>query len=325
VEIAETGIAPFDIVSARLYMEQLIADCKLDSVLVNLTGGTKTMSIGAYAAVQNKKASAIYVDTANEKLIWLDSKGQLKAEPFILRPISVATALAAHGRFINEKKTKSEQPTTAQLTFMQGCLGHLSDLVRFVYAIKYQLTQSGRHWPKIVPVSSFFLKTAIEQSAMVHLTNNNAVIDKKTGGFFLGGKWLEAFVYVALRESGLFDDTRVNVSLTGVENELDVLCTYHGRLALIECKSGQILATREGKTSDSVRKEQQAILNRMRALRDLIGGTFAQSFVATPVLQSEIPAAVRSRAEEYRITEILTRGKLGQVEKHVYRNLSAKL
>ncbi len=62
----------------------LIERGSFSTTVVNFTGGTKCMSVGAFLAAREAGVMALYVDTANERLIWFHpdrqcSCGELRA------------------------------------------------------------------------------------------------------------------------------------------------------------------------------------------------------------------------------------------------------
>lgn len=118
------------------------------------------------------------------------------------------------------------------------------------------------------------------------------------GRSFLTGKWLDAMTYVLLQDSNLFDDVQSELCLHGVENELDVLVTCKGQMAIIECKSGDLGG--------------QTTLNKLQAIRSR-PGIFARMFFVTSRNKDDVDDNFRNRAKEYGVREIITAKSLRDV------------
>lgn len=288
VESAEPAVGAYGINETREIVAEIIQKEAANSVTVNFTGGTKCMSIGAYQAAQEAGAGAVYVDTANETLVWFRD-AEPEPESFRLEGrLTVPLYLQANGRVVDEKRTEKHH------------------LIPAAYEAARQLVLS---WPHCVSSLEIFGK-AISQGQSV--VDNVAVIDEVAriliehhfvqrqpegwrimpiGKAFLGGKWLEAMVHIMLEGSKLFDDVASELRLAGVESELDVLVTRNGVLAIIECKSGDLGG--------------QTTLNKLQAIRTGFG-TFARTFFVTSRESSQVNDAFRNRAREHGVRAIIT-------------------
>lgn len=99
VKLADPSIGAYGIAETQQLIADLIREESPDRAIVNFTGGTKCMSIGAYLAAQDARVPALYVDTANEKLIWFDQDGQVRQDEFDLaRRLTVDIYLRANGQ-----------------------------------------------------------------------------------------------------------------------------------------------------------------------------------------------------------------------------------
>ena len=86
---------------------------------------------------------------------------------------------------------------------------------------------------------------------------------------WLGGRWLEAYVYDTAVQCG-FDDVQTGVEIffgsTRVGNEIDVLIEHNTRLTIISCKTGRMDTNH---------------LSELVTLADEAGGLFANAIVVT--------------------------------------------
>jgi hypothetical protein len=266
--------------------------------IVNFTGGTKCMSIGAYLAAQQVGCTALYVDTANEKLVWFYSNGEVGEEEFDLAGrLTVRRYLQAYGKHVDEEWT-------------QKCA--LSEQALAVGRILVRL------WPDCADTLGVFHQKINAKSIISRAEVDDKVaavfkehnfISETSGGwratdqgqFFLTGGWLEAVVYVLFLDSQYFDDVQAGLQLRGVRNELDVVVVHKGQLAIIECKSGK-LAGEAG----------QAALNKLQAIRTGVG-TFARTFFVSNRKSNEIEDTFRTRAQEHGVRQIITAEDLLQI------------
>ena len=145
---------------------------------VNLTGGTKIMSLAAMLAAFGTDVPLLYVSTEEKKIIHYRSDGTEKKQDELQIHISVETYLKAHG-----------------------------------------------------------LEVSNNNEFNPHLGQYNHPSQK--------GDYLELKVENLAHESGYFDDVRRGVyirkqtKLGLVTNELDIVVTRNGRMAVCSCKSGK--------------------------------------------------------------------------------------
>lgn len=295
VHSAEPSVGAYGIDQTRRVVADLLSK-ESGPVVVNFTGGTKCMSIGAYLAAQAAKKVTLYVDTANEKLVWFQPDARVKEEDFDLGgQLTVRIYLQANGKQIDEERTR-------QYALPQHAYGAARKLVAL--------------WPRWAGVLEAF-GTAISQGRDLvsdYVEDNEATdilteygfirrteegwVITQGGRAFLTGKWLDAMVHVLLEDSQFFDDVSSNLRLQGVENEIDILATRKGQLSIIECKSGDLGG--------------QTTLNKLQAIRTGFG-TFARAFFVTSREANQVNRAFQKRAREYGVREIITAESLLQV------------
>ncbi len=300
VYVENLSVGAYGIAETKQVVETLIQMEPRDSIVVNFTGGTKCMSIGAYLAARDAQVAALYVDTANEKLVWFYPDGQVREEGFDLAGrLTVDVYLSANGQQEDKERTqKNALPQSA-------------------YDVARQLLS---HWPSCrgtleafgsaISRRTGYVDGKVVNAQVVDILDRHKFVQRTQGGWqdtqlgrsFLNGKWLEAMVHVLLEGSGLFDDVRSNLYLQGVENELDVLATRRGQLAIIECKSGDLGG--------------QKTLNRLLAIRTRCG-TFARAFFVTSRDKQQVDDKFRNRAREYGVREIITAESLLEIHKIV--------
>ncbi len=235
-------------VRARLTTALLQHQAQGKTVHLNLTGGTKLMSLAALQAAYGSGVRLLYVSTEEKQLIWLASDGSEVGREAIQVRVDVWQYLNAHGLHI-----------------------------------------------QALP------------------TNPYAAPPPKEGDE------LEQQVFEQLQRSGLFDDVRRNVHISKINgqkrvlNELDVVVTRQGRLAVISCKSGTV-------ESESGRESYRRALYELSAIsrREAAGIYCGKVLVSS---QPEMPEAIRNRALESGVRLVYGR-ELPHVVEHVLAALS---
>jgi hypothetical protein len=114
---------------------------------------------------------------------------------------------------------------------------------------------------------------------------------------FFKGMWLEFLLYDILTEdkelSNLYRNVKIRDS-DGYDNELDIVCTYKGRLKLISCK------TVKSDSPKDINTKLTKYLEDIHSRRDSIHMD-VQSFIAVALTQKDIPDGIRARANDDKI------------------------
>ncbi len=287
-----------------------------ESVLINFTGGTKPMSIGAYQAGLASGCQMIYVDTQIEQ-IYHYVGGVPRAQPFQLDPITVGQVLAVHGKPINDHWTQSKQPAEFEREVTEAVYRARPGSLRQVLLLQNALRPlpAGANGEKTIPADG--LEGA---GAFVEQFEQAGEARREGAAWFfsprlvkyLNGDWLEQYVARALSADGRFSDVAGNLQLAGVENELDVACTLNGKLAIVECKSGKL------------EKGQGAIMvSRLRALKESLAGTFGKTFLVTCYETRQLSARFLDRAGEY-VSSVIGIEQLAEVEQVIYEKVALR-
>ncbi len=115
-------LPPYDIAQARAILAGRLAECQLagQPVSLNLTGGTKLMSLAALQAAFGSGAPLVYVATEENRLITLGSDGAERAsEPIHVR-VTVEQYLRAHGLDVGDSLKFERGPARPRLSVMAG-------------------------------------------------------------------------------------------------------------------------------------------------------------------------------------------------------------
>lgn len=172
-------IEAYDLQKATNSILEIISNHGNEPVTINLTGGTKIMSLACLLAAKKKKnVSLQYVSTEDRELLFFDAENEeFEKCPYFVK-INVNQYMNAHG-------------------------------------IE---THNNRYFAK---------------------KHKNPIPPRV-------GDALEQAIYNSCKNSDLFDDIQQDVfirkwgSNTYADNELDVVVTHNGSLAVCECKSGDV-------------------------------------------------------------------------------------
>jgi hypothetical protein len=111
IQSVEPAVDAYRIAETQKAIADLLADllkrAERDQIVVNFTGGTKCMSIGAYIAARDAGVIALYVDTANEKLVWFYPDDSVQQEKFDCS-VAVEVYLQAYGKQLDEDRTRGK-------------------------------------------------------------------------------------------------------------------------------------------------------------------------------------------------------------------------
>lgn len=289
-------------------------------ITINVTGGTKPMSIGAYIAAMEAQG-ALYVDTEAERIythLPSNRGGGVNAEPFDLRCIPVALHLEIHGKKLKTDKTGEKlSPTIDHWLSLFSNSQNLGQTIRDVHELmtdkpglvldednSYHIQLPHKNLDAAFTQQLVDLGLAREMNGDLVIYNN--------AQRFLNGRWLEAYVWDKLDQTGQCMDICKNLEVIGIANELDVACTVHGKLGVVECKTGSLKG-----------KEGQNVLNKLMAIKDGLGGIFAKSFLVITNSEKESTEEFKKRANEYGAT-IIFRDQLENAGNIIIDKLSSR-
>jgi len=273
--------------------------------VVNLTGGTKQMSIGAFLAAEYQGEASLYCDSQAGIFLEVSEKYRLPSVPPIREAanlLTVESLLAAHG--IDPAQIKSSLPLVRELAF-----GNSVDAVycedkdginALLSSIRNQLHPGGK-LAKKSGIDAIFALGLPEPTLATHRAFYEAAVkagylQEQNGKYFyllgedvrgsdsrlrktlkisraLVGGWFELLVYDRMFSSGRFSDLRTEVQSQKNSQSLgetDILAIDLTRpgLVFVSCK-----------LSDEFLQKplEHVFATRQRAVE--FGGTFAQAIL----------------------------------------------
>lgn len=219
-----------------------------DEIMLNLTGGTKIMSIGVYDFFKERAAEIFYLPIGKNIIRQIFPRKNVPIEINIETRLDVESYFKAHAvNFKRSAPDKGIHHTAAKEIFE-----------------KYTLDKSFRD--KLIPLADALRNYRnINKNKRITIKEYQGLIEplKSIKWFegkdylqrddirFITGEWLEIFIYDSLQS--VIDKTRgevwnsVNIFLgENVDNELDVVFTLENALYTVECKT---FITEEGSGS----------------------------------------------------------------------------
>jgi hypothetical protein len=220
--------------------------------IVNLTGGTKLMSIAAYDYFQAFGSSMIYVPIPKNEFLTPFPKRRPKAPEALKDRLTVCEYLTAYGfkvanaSDLDRKKELAEGRKELTRHIYQNYQELKSFLANLYEAMK-TVAEDRKRLKKGLSFKLPFQPPAQGQEILREMGFQESAEGWIKKGFhrddyeYLRGGWLEERLYLALKEVLPSEsDVLLGVQYTnreGTSNELDVLFTLQNRLHLVECKS----------------------------------------------------------------------------------------
>ncbi len=275
VLICEKYVDPYDIGSTDDTVADLIRQLgDKNKVVVNISGGTKPMAIGALRAAQSAGIESLYTNTEDNEIIWLAPDGSVRGEEIKVAGLGVALYIRAYGEEIASAVKVSDLAENRILWAEIIGENHRTLYKQIIVQVVRTITEAYRTaagLPARCKVSlSRNQRPLVQRLAEAGLwtwdkDTEEIIISDPAVARFLNGGWVEVYVAARVQGSGFFDDVLLNITLKGVEGELDLAAVRNGKLVLIECKS-------------NVQRSEQ--LNKLDAFRRRLGGPFAKAFYA---------------------------------------------
>jgi len=245
------------------------------NAVVNITGGTKLMSLGAYLAATQAQVPILYCDTASRQFIFVNGNRNIRSFDDTVDQLNTCIVMAAHG--FSPEDWKSDEPTT-QLREFGRCAAEIrlrsdpQQFSKFIGELKKHFSPNGKPSPEIAPlIADSKMKLDYFQAAeragllrqvddgmailtgaanshpqflpVKHGSNSREKISiNKELHRLLDGLWLELHVINQLRSNIRFADIQWSVqpaTKTQDFGETDIVCVDRktARLMVISCKS----------------------------------------------------------------------------------------
>lgn len=260
---------------------------KYQEILVNITGGTKIMSIATFGYFQDVPNSKIYYIPGKNSEYLEFLKDNNNSTHTLKHNLNIYEYLYAYGFSIKESTNLDFSKEYVE-SFYQWFMNNKTTSDQ---EILQQLQNKGRK--KDCKINSI---DGLEQLLIdVNFPTKSEKLSKKESQF-LTGDWFEYYMYnIIVDIFGRDIDIRRGLHLSKkkkdkkIPNEFDIVFTYQNQLFTIECKTSLFSKTKKGLINDTIYKSA-SLQKKM--------GLFSNSFIFTLDPQNNINEAFFNRAEE---------------------------
>ena len=278
-----------------------------DKVAVNITGGTKLMSLATYLVFDGLGGKCFYFTEQNQ---WIELKSGA-SEAVVLKKFPIESLLIVQGfRVIHDSKYNTSKPLnkpelTEELVKFQKYSQAISELNYELSQTKSQtqLAYSSDKFTGYSPLMEL-IDLFVLHGVLSHEGNTITFLSVDELKFAKGG-WFEEHIYLVVKSLPGIQDVAMGMQIdnsttkqTDGTNELDVVFTYNNRLHVIECKTVNYQSAHN-------KGEDKKELDRLVALKQS-GGSAAKALFAS---YKKLDSDVRARAKDKNI-EIIEQNDL---------------
>lgn len=279
------------------------------NMALNITGGTKLMSIAAYQMFRDLGYPTFYFTAKSNEVLLLDSK-----ETFVLtaEKLKLEHYLQVHGYKPKNEICRTTQYGYSDLT--QELVQHRLKFFNEISLLNHQIGLVEPHDLRIeVPQGQNLhnmreLLNLFEDKALLRQDGEYLIFPDQEAKQYVQGGWFEEYVYDLVKKLPNIQDCALNLQIehhqkgTHQPNELDIAVLSNNVLHVIECKTANY-SSRHNREENKARDA----LYKLETLKKL-GGLRTQ---ATLVSYRPLPAGVRDRAKGASITLIEERDLSG--------------
>lgn len=300
----------FDLESLRT--ELALALPSDEPILVNISGGSKPMSIAAFEVAGRLGHQPCYVRGQDDHLVWMPATPDtpptdLPAPHPVADRLTIRDYLAALGLTMEPAGlTTAGDPEKVAALASGIASGKYGDQPAILSrALQNRLIHEGlKPLPNDVRSGCRGFLEACERAGLLRRAPapRGAYELAQGARLFIGGGWLESHAEATLKTLA-YDLPRLQDIATGflirrqddhdpetaVRNEIDVACLYDNRLHIIECKTGRM----QGTTASS---HGESVVQKLDMLRDLVGGIHGRA-----ILLSRQPPSPAARRRAHRL------------------------
>ncbi len=266
-------------------LEQEAEEIGRQQIGLNVTGGTKPMSIAAYEACRAYDLPIFYIHPEKDRLIWLHPSGAPARD--LADRIRIEDFLSAHGIHVRGEPGRNV-PNPSLLRVSDELIEQID---RYGHALS-QLNWLANHVDRNLlskPVHNVQrlreLIGQFERHGFLRRQRGRLRFPNEAARFFVNGGWLEYRVFDAVRQLRGDPQTHIHDIVRSIEierqaagapvpNELDVVFLSDNRLHLIECKTRKFRGEGEGSPGAEA-------IYKLDTLADITGGLQARAMLVS--------------------------------------------
>lgn len=314
--------------------EDSLLDCKkqLDNWItgkeglafsVNLTGGTKMMSIAAYEHFKDYGSTMIYIPVGNNDFITPFPKKAVNKHTALDIRLKVPEYLAAYGvTVVNANKLDGYHAVAVKRKEFSKWIVTNYEVVKPLLERLSQKLRAYRDEAKGYKLSTAYVPVSAQEVELLDRIGFEKEKDAYTKHMtkseinFITGGWLEEFCYnevLQYKGRGIDDVVMgvIAVNSGGRKNEFDIMFSKDNALYTVECKS---LDQNDDKKTDALYK--------IAALQKEFGLRVESFFVSTSphiLREGKLKLAVQARAEQFKTVVIPPQDVINFAEKVAFK------
>lgn len=270
-ETRSVAISAFNYDEIWMTVADLVEQYLNERIALNVTGGTKLLSLATFDVFRDNHLPVFYVDTDNRLIRYLSQGAEEESIPNVLK---TATLLEAYGYQIVERgqhypKSWTELAHNFRVHPHQWekQIGEMNWVVSGMRE-SGQLTENRARFSDIEP-----LLKLLEEHDVVHLTADQVEFMGDQALEYMNGGWLEEEAFATLERMRAILPIRDLIKNTTVirgqvRNELDIVFAANNQLHVIECKTKRF--------RDSMKNDNTNTVYKLDSLTKALGGTYAK-------------------------------------------------
>lgn len=243
-------VASHDYASLRASLATLLPLYEPGSLLVDVTGGTKVMSLAAADAAREQGHRAVYVDTQHGSLRQIHPDSP--STPLVAR-FRVEDFFLLHG----QEWRGSARPSPAEAALARAIGRHFATAFDLVRRLRVEDGSQIRTSPQEEPLVRLCLEAGV-------LSRRGGALVVRDRTFFSQNRWLEGLAWAACEAAGC-DDVAWRAPVAGTATDFDVVATKGPFLLVVSCKTGKAVKGDE--------------LDKLEAQARRVGGAFCRKLL----------------------------------------------
>jgi len=284
IDVEAREILPYDLNNVIAVCEKVLNDYGDYDISLNITGGTKIGTMGAFQVFYSADKPIYYVNTRDNQILKVAPESHAMT---IDAKIGIKDYLAVYGfrmtgHTADDSGILKRREATKQLVETaianERIIGLLNAAVPDVKGMTFPRDINLPDVPEIKKMAQM-----LELAGMLKVSGTAVTVETTEIVHYLRGFWFEEYVYTTARSVGA-DEVKLNV--TGVwdaavknapTNEFDVMITKGTRLACVSCKTSDPNRIKDG-TGEGVGKE---FLYELDSLSDNALGLFGKRMIVS--------------------------------------------
>jgi hypothetical protein len=243
---------------------ELLIERDAEDIALNVSGGTRPMSIAAYEIFCEFGKPVFYVHPETDHVTWMHRRDWPSFD--LADQIKLPAFLCAHGAELSRQGSRSGVPARLR-DLTDDLVGHAEILAQPLATLNWlaQQAQSDLRSPPLSAAQQRWqeLRILIERFAaedVCDLQGGRLQFKDEEARFFVNGGWLEthtfASAYGLRKEIRSLQDVGRSVEIIRdsrgrpVKNEIDVAFLANNRLYIIECKTKRFIRPDEQPAGD---------------------------------------------------------------------------